>query len=126
MACNHLTSAQVVAATPGLSPRQLHFWTGRGRVRGVHRHSRGADSDIVLPVEAGGSGVGLFYPADIVDELTLVAAIVAHHSVADAFALAQSQSVDLGQGRRLEVTLPAGRRLAARSHLAVDLSPQAP
>jgi hypothetical protein len=103
MACNHLTSSQVVAACPGLSARQLHFWTSRGRVRGVHRHSRGADREVVLPADEGGSGVGLFYPADIVDELSLVAAIVARHSVVDAFALAQGRAIDLGQGRRLEV-----------------------
>jgi len=98
---------QVVAATPGLSYRQLHFWTTRGLIRGAHKHPRiglAEKREEWLPADWGSSGTPLFYPEDICDELALVAAFIALPPLETAFALAQGQAIALSKGRCLEVT----------------------
>jgi hypothetical protein len=106
MACLHLTAQQVIAATPGLSYRQLHFWTTAGLVRGAHKHSRIAVAERAaepLPADWGSSGTPLYYPEDICDELAAVVAIMQGGRLEQAFALAQGQAVALGKGRHLAV-----------------------
>lgn len=106
MDCDHLSALQIVAAVPGLSHRQLNYWTTRGLVDG-HRHRRiGTVEQMAqrLPLDSGGSGAPIYYNEDVIESLRLVAALVTQRSLEDHFRLARDGEIELGAGITLTVT----------------------
>lgn len=102
--CDCLTGGDVLAAVPGLTYRQLIYWTTQGRVHahrhpgshGRHVHRDRAPADVA----DGGSGQPISWPRSEVDVLRDVHLLVADTAmrldVAFRLARARTNGLDLG------------------------------